>query len=246
MILLSHVILALSLTSSAQSIQFPFLSSSNSNQKQQIATSSSTSLNKIKLKQTLHLSLKDRTIPTLFHNHSPTYHTTINSLGEIEELEDEGIDGIKFVENSVWKPNSNQLFQQHRFNSYQSKKLLRSTSSFPSSSSLSSSVKEPEPEPLEWNSSKIKTPNLKDVSTISNLAKMTSNAYASPERYNLKDWYTIDGGFNVVSICFFVYLFNFCCCFCWVFGFEFLDKSERSEFTTRVKLNYELVLFMLD
>lgn len=50
---------------------------------------------------------------------------------------------------------------------------------------------------LEWEEHQIRMPNITDVNTIANLAKMASNAYVEQ---GAGSWWDLEGHFNVVSL----------------------------------------------
>lgn len=76
---------------------------------------------------------------------------------------------------TIWRPKSGVSYQQAR---------LRS-------------LREKENEPVEWEETEILAPDIQDLHTIGQLARMTGNAYALPGHSN---WYDIDLEWNTVSI----------------------------------------------
>ena len=75
---------------------------------------------------------------------------------------------------TIWRPKSNEAFQKAR---------LRS-------------LRERENEVVEWEEVQVYAPDIHDGHTISQLARMTGNAYALPGHSN---WYDMDIGWNRVS-----------------------------------------------
>lgn len=57
------------------------------------------------------------------------------------------------------------------------------------------SLRSEESEPVEWEEVHVLAPDIEDRHTLSQLARMTGNAYALPGR---KNWYDIDAAWNTV------------------------------------------------
>lgn len=59
------------------------------------------------------------------------------------------------------------------------------------------SLRAEESEPVEWDEFHVLAPDIEDRHTLSQLARMTGNAYALPGR---KNWYDIDAAWNTVRL----------------------------------------------
>lgn len=86
---------------------------------------------------------------------------------------------------TIWRPKSTEAFQRAR---------LRS-------------LRDRESEAVEWEEAEVYAPDIQDQYTITQLARMTGNAYALPGHSN---WYDMDINWNKVSKPGFIYIYNLC------------------------------------
>lgn len=153
------------------------------------------STHSLTLVHALHLAQSDKPI---LHRRYSTQELSLLSSDEGHSNTQE----IRTTREKVWRPSSNEAFQAQRRANYYHKRSVRTGNAL----SIEERVDSEWGKELEWREEEIEVPDITNVETIAALAKMTSNAYASPDRPG--DWYAFDGKWNVVS-------FLHCCFFFW-------------------------------
>lgn len=140
------------------------------------------------LRKAVHLSLTNRSIPALARDYTPPDWAEAAASSGHSATQSLSSTTIK-----VHRASDQGAYQAARRASFQSRKALREGRSL----SLAESFDQRWASTLEWDEEEIEAPDLDDLATLSNLAKMTSNAYSLPDS---GEWYDLEKGWNLVRI----------------------------------------------
>lgn len=188
MIILPILITLAAIPTTCSAWQLPFLSPPPPSQHSS-SPASDTNAEVFTLQHAVHINHRDRSLPPLHQRYTPQSLSALALASGHDTTQ-----SIRLGRKIGQRPNDQQAFQAARRSSFYTPERVNSLGRVWAAGEMRDMALA---STLEWDEVEVDVPDVSDPLTVGNLAKMSSNAYRTPDRP--ENWYELTQGWNIVS-----------------------------------------------